>query len=356
MAKVTRPIVILSIDGGGTRGIIPALVLQSLDRLISARSSNVEERENLIGYFDVVAGTSTGAIIAAGLAGKSDDAHVSGLDQLVEFYKNDAIEVFSEPLGNYWFPRSIARKLSGVFAPMFSKGQQTLKQKLKNICRDATLSSSAANLVIPAFTGNGAFIFRGGPDWPTGIVPDYLLQDVLLATTAAPCVFPPARITRIGHPAIESFIDGGVFANNPALHAYLDARQLFGNRREILLISLGTANDDIPLDYHAVFNWGGLNWLNPRAGLPLFQACMRGQSNDTHSILQQLIPDPHSYIRLDIQADSQMPAFYDASPAAMRTFEDLALKMISQNSELLEDLASRLAQIGKTARSDHSPK
>jgi predicted acylesterase/phospholipase RssA len=335
MAKVTRPIVILSIDGGGTRGIIPALVLQSLDRLISARSSNVEERENLIGYFDVVAGTSTGAIIAAGLAGKSDDAHVSGLDQLVEFYKNDAIEVFSEPLGNYWFPRSIARKLSGVFAPMFSKGQQTLKQKLKNICRDATLSSSAANLVIPAFTGNGAFIFRGGPDWPTGIVPDYLLQDVLLATTAAPCVFPPARITRIGHPAIESFIDGGVFANNPALHAYLDARQLFGNRREILLIS---------------------NWLNPRAGLPLFQACMRGQSNDTHSILQQLIPDPHSYIRLDIQADSQMPAFYDASPAAMRTFEDLALKMISQNSELLEDLASRLAQIGKTARSDHSPK
>jgi uncharacterized protein len=351
MANAQRPISILSIDGGGTRGIIPALVLHELDRLITQRISNAADGGHFVDFFDVVAGTSTGAIIAAGLAGISDEQHVSGLAELIEFYRHEAVDVFSRPS---WLPESVGRKLSGIFSPKFKAGQQRLKQKFGEICRDARLSNAAANVVIPAFTGKGAFVFRGGPDWPVGTVSDYFLRDVLLATTAAPYVFPPSRIMAIGHAEIESFIDGGVFANNPALHAYLDARQLFGSYRDILLVSLGTASDFIPLDYHAVFRWGGLGWLNVRKGLPLIQAFMLGQSKDTHSILQQLIPDPRSYIRLDIQTRTPLPEFFDASSAAMQTFEDLAGRIIEQNTELLEDLANTLAKLGRVRRSRSS--
>lgn len=341
----------MSIDGGGTRGIIPALVLNELDRLITQRIPNAADGGHFVDFFDVVAGTSTGAIIAAGLAGISDEQHVSGLAQLIEFYRHEAADVFSQSRASYWIPESLAQKFSGILSPKFKAGQQRLKQKFGEICRDACLSNAAANVVIPAFTGKGAFVFRGGPDWPVGTVSDYFLRDVLLATTAAPYVFPPSRIMSIGRAEIESFIDGGVFANNPALHAYLDARQLFGSHRDVLLVSLGTASDFIPLDYHAVFRWGGLGWLNIQKGLPLIQAFMLGQSNDTHSILQQLIPDPRCYIRLDIHSRTPLPEFFDASSAAMQTFECLAGRIIEQNAELIEDLANRLAKLGRVRRS-----
>ena len=240
-------------------------------------------------FFDVVAGTSTGAIIAAALAGckGADRRPLASPNELINFYLEDAARVFA----GRW------RTLKGLLRPKFRIGQTKLKQRFAEICCDARLADAAANLIIPAFEGNGAYLFRGGPSWPAGSQPDFYLRDVLLATTAAPYLFPPVRITAIGQQETRDFIDGGLFANNPAMHAYLEARELFGSRREILLLSLGTGNDFHPIDYHTAYRWGGLQLLNPLKGLPLIQAMMQGQSHDTHRNLQRLIPDQHSYIR-----------------------------------------------------------
>lgn len=342
MAIVENPIRILSIDGGGMRGIIPAMILQQLDHLIAQR---LDERKHkpqpLVKFFDVVAGTSTGAIIAAALAGckGADRRPLASPNELINFYLEDAARVFA----GRW------RTLKGLLRPKFRIGQTKLKQRFAEICCDARLADAAANLIIPAFEGNGAYLFRGGPSWPAGSQPDFYLRDVLLATTAAPYLFPPVRITAIGQQETRDFIDGGLFANNPAMHAYLEARELFGSRREILLLSLGTGNDFHPIDYHTAYRWGGLQLLNPLKGLPLIQAMMQGQSHDTHRNLQRLIPDQHSYIQLDLHSPMPLPSFDDASPAAVQSLRAVADKLIAQNSELLVGLSHRLVSAREMA-------
>jgi uncharacterized protein len=334
MAQSAKPICILSIDGGGLRGLIPATLLRHLERLLAERL--IERRlpsQPLARFFDLIAGTSTGGIIAAALAGRgADDRPLAGLDQLEMFYLQDAKVVFAGH-GRGWF------------RPKFVEGQRELKRRFVEICGEARLAEAAVNLVIPAFTGNGAFLFRGGPGWRSGSQPNYFLHDVLLATTAAPYVFPPARLAAIGQQEIRDFVDGGLFANNPALHAYLDARELFGDARDVLLLSLGTGNDFQPVDYHTAFQWGGLKWINPLSGVPLLRAVMQGQSHDAHQMLRTLIPDQRSYIRLDIHWPRRMPSFDDASPAAMEVFQTMAKIMVEENAELLIDLSERLTSL-----------
>ena len=332
MAILEKVITILSIDGGGMRGVIPAMVLKHLNQLIVQRlkARNLQPQP-LVKFFDIVAGTSTGAIIATGLAGCKgrDRRPLATPDELVDFYETDAARVFhSHGLG--------------LLRPKFRRGRTELKRRLNEICGEARLSDAAAYLVIPAFMGKGAFLFRGGSVWRRRSEPDYYLRDVLLATTAAPYLFPPARIAAIGRQEVQAFMDGGLFANNPALHAYLAARELFSFRREILLLSLGTGNDFHPIDYHEAFRWGGMQLLNPLKGLPLIQAMMQGQSHDTHCILQRLIPDQHSYVRLDLHSNAPLPAFDNASATAMQLLRYLAEKLIAQNAELLVGLSDRL--------------
>jgi patatin-like phospholipase/acyl hydrolase len=332
MAIVEKPIRILSIDGGGMRGLIPALLIRRLDQLIAQRLAEEKRpRQPLASFFDIIAGTSTGAIIAAGLAGRKEDRPLASPDELIKFYLEDAAQVFR---GHRW----------GLMGPKFE--QKRLERRFAEICCNASLSDAAANLIIPAFVGNGAFLFRGGPNWPLGSQPDYHLRDVLLAATAAPYLFPPARITAIGEQQTHDFIDGGLFANNPSLHAYLEARELFGHQREILLLSLGTGNDFRPIEYHIARRWGILGWLNPRLGLPLIQVLMQGQSNDADRNLQRLMPDQRWYIRLDVHSRAALPSFDDASPAGVEALGRVAEQFIAENSELLGGLARRLISAG----------
>jgi patatin-like phospholipase/acyl hydrolase len=335
MAADARPIRVLSIDGGGVRGIIPAILLRRLDQLIGARLRELDRAPRpLADFFDLVAGTSTGAIVAASIAGRKPNGEpLSTPDGLVRFYQEDARPVFQP---RRWDRGVLSTKLDAV----------PLERRFREICCGARLSQVAVNLIVPAFTGNGAHIFRGGPGWAAGSDPDYRLEDVLRATTSAPYLFEPARIAAIGDPQLRTFIDGGMFANNPSLHAYLEARELYGARREMLLISLGTGNDFEPIDYHVARSWGGLKWLDPRKGL--LQVLMQGQSHDTHRNLRRLIPDPHAYLRLDLQTHAKFPSFDDASPAAIATFTRMAEEFTGKNEEILASLAQRLVAASET--------
>jgi patatin-like phospholipase/acyl hydrolase len=336
------PIRILSIDGGGMRGVIPAMLLRRLDELIGLRLKELGRKpQPLAGFFDLIAGTSTGAIVAASIAGCKPGGHppLAKPDELINFYQKDAALVFRV---RWWDPW-------GIFGSKYD--EKPLEGRFDDICGDALLSQVAVNLIVPAFTGSSAHIFRGGPGWTPGSQPDYHLRDVLRATTSAPYLFEPARITAIGDPETHVFIDGGMFANNPSLLAYLEARELFGSRREILLISLGTGNDFKPIDYHVARKWGGLGWLNPGMGVPLIQVLMQGQSHDTHRNLRRLIPDQRSYVRLDLRTHTELPSFDDASATAIRTLSAVAESFVSKNDDILASLSHRLVAQMVNARS-----
>jgi len=239
---------ILSLDGGGLRGIVSLVYLKRIETLLRSRHGN-DPDFRLSHYFDLIAGTSTGAIIAAGLAiGLS-------VDELIERYESMGNKVFR----SRWWRKGIWRE---------RYDERALIEELKSVFGERTLGDDSLQTGLLIVTkrmdtgspwplGNnpaGAY-FRGGPDADFLANADYPLWRVVRASTAAPVFFAPEEITiarQPGHPPVEGlFVDGGVSPhNNPALQAFMYAtldgfrlRWPTGEDR-MLIVSLGTGSAD----------------------------------------------------------------------------------------------------------------
>jgi predicted acylesterase/phospholipase RssA len=231
---------ILALDGGGLRGILTLGYLRRIEDLLRERF-NAGEDFRLAHYFDLIAGTSTGAIIAAALA-KGMTAH-----EITAKYVKLGKEVFS---GKNWF--------SNVFRDKYDKAK--LEKHLRAILGETTTlgdpSLLTGLLIVTKRTDTGS-------PWPLGNNPngkyfrappgatwtsngDYKLWQVVRASTAAPTYFEPEKIA-IGGKQVGNFVDGGVTPhNNPALQAFMYATLSgFGvnwqtGEDELLIVSLGT--------------------------------------------------------------------------------------------------------------------
>jgi predicted acylesterase/phospholipase RssA len=239
---------ILTLDGGGLRGILTLGILAQVEKELGERHGN-HEGFRLCHYFDLIAGTSTGAIIAAGLAlGMS-------VEELTKKYFD---------LGAKVFRRSLLRQ--GLFRAKYDEAQ--LIAELQAVFGpDTTLGGSALQ------TGLMVMVKRldSGSPWPVSNNPqgkyfksrpggtigngDYKLWQAVRASTAAPDYFEPERITVVSmpnhKPITGDFVDGGVSPfNNPALQAFMYAT-LSGYRvnwetgaNQLLLVSIGTGTPD----------------------------------------------------------------------------------------------------------------
>jgi predicted acylesterase/phospholipase RssA len=244
----TGPKRILALDGGGLRGILTLGILKQIEDELRKKHGN-DPAFRLCHYFDLIAGTSTGAIIAATLA--------------IGWPVDDITKRYFE-LGARVFRRSLLRH--GLLRAKYDEAR--LIDELKGVFgADTTLGSTALN------TGLMVVIKRldSGSPWPVSNNPngkyfssrdggvigngDYKLWQAVRASTAAPDYFDPERITIAqlpGHaPVYGDFVDGGVSPfNNPALQAFMYAT-LGGyrikwptGRDKILLVSVGTGSAD----------------------------------------------------------------------------------------------------------------
>jgi len=238
---------ILSIDGGGIRGIIPACLLIHIENIIKEISRN--EDALISDYFDLIAGTSTGAILTALI-----------LDSKNNYCAKDMLNLYKE-YGNAIFTRSLATRTidrGALFNPLYQ--HEVLETVLKKYFDDLLISQLKRPCLIPTYnleTGNAEFI--SGLEIFQNIGQDKLVRDVIRATTAAPTYFEPAKKGRY------SFIDGGMFANNPALCAYVEATKfpLEPKTSDIMILSFGTGSVNRKYPYTEARKWGRLNWLRP---------------------------------------------------------------------------------------------
>jgi len=197
---------ILSIDGGGIRGLYSAKMLAVFEERFRCR---------LVDYFDMICGTSTGGLIALGLALGIPAAEIS------RFYYEKGKEIF--PTRNR-FLRTLRQ--------IFSRGKYSnkdLRRVLKSILGDKRIGDVECLLCIPSHSITHArpYIFKfDHPEGGLGRDNDTLVIDVALATSAAPTYFPIVEINN--HPG--QFVDGGVAANNPALVGLLEAIKYFVGR------------------------------------------------------------------------------------------------------------------------------
>lgn len=243
---------ILCIDGGGIRGIIPAVILAEIERQTGRR---------IYELFDLIAGTSTGGILALALV-KPDQ------ERRPEYTAEDVIGLY-ETQGRRIFSRSLLHRvvsLDGLANKKYQSGP--VEKVFEKFFGDVLLSEALTPVMITSFDvqSRDAFFFRSyRAEKPTRkkFEYDYLMRNVARATSAAPTYFEPELIEK-GDKSY-ALVDGGVFANNPSMCALVDAMREFKKGLEqVFMVSLGTGSErKRPLEFQRVKNWGVVNWAQP---------------------------------------------------------------------------------------------
>jgi len=226
---------ILSIDGGGIRGLIPAKVLADLEYELE----QIEPGKKLYQHFDLICGTSTGAILAIAIA-----LGIPSKD-LVKFYKENASIIFPR-----FILKCLPSKTRAFFSAIYSN--KSLLKKLKEVYTNANngvsplLNDLKTNVCIPTFNGNNGTINVLKTKHHADYTRDYKLpaHDVAMASASAPIYFPPHSFSfdnEYGSGHNINMIDGGLFANNPSLIGIFEATDKLGyDLSQISLLSLGT--------------------------------------------------------------------------------------------------------------------
>lgn len=278
---------ILAIDGGGIRGIYACHVLERIQE-----EFGLEFQRD----FDLIAGTSTGAIIAAALAYDIPLAKVSKL------YREQGPLIFK--------PRRWSFR--GAIFSRYSS--DPLRNALQEVFKDATLSDTKTRLIIPATDiGNGGVhVFKS--DYDASFVRDRNVKvvDAILASCSAPSYFAPARV------GPYQLSDGGLWANNPSLVAITEALSRLGaERSQIKLLSIGTG---IGKNYYPVSNsiWG---WgFVTKWGMLKFISMLMNLQSATASNVAQLLLEKHQLVRINFESD--LPLSLDD----VRVIDDLISK------------------------------
>ena len=255
---------ILALDGGGMRGIIPATVLEYVENKIIEITNNRNAR--IADYFDLIAGTSTGGILTAFYLTpaksifKEDPISKYKASEALKFYEKDGIKIFNDSKKFGWFG----------LRQLFNAAKYSPKELEKILQKEFTFLQ-IKNLLKPCIitTYNmktkSSFFFSSRE--PIEKSRDFYIKDVLRSTSAAPTYFPPAFIKNLATDTEMINIDGGVFANNPAMCAYSEARATefdsisFPSAKDMLILSIGTGGGQFKLpNVKKSTSWGIIPW------------------------------------------------------------------------------------------------
>lgn len=340
---------VLSIDGGGIRGLIAARVIARLEELISAEAA---EERRLADCFHMLAGTSTGGLLVLGLTvpdpANPSRPRLSGAD-LVELYMTEGPRIFGDTLHKLL-------SLGGWIAPKHSPAR--FERALRDRFGEARLSEALRELIVTTYdmTEPGPHFFKRWRARDSGDR-DVTMVEVGLSTSAAPTYFPSHGL------AGRALVDGGLFAANPSVAAVVEAlkrrdeepRDLSAG--DLLLVSLGTGQHETGHVQSQVRRWGRIGWILPRRQDPaLIAAFLDGQSDAADHWAEVLLNHEPGRAVADMGAQGVGPRYYrfqtklsastpldDASPRALEQLNAAADRLLAEQDGRLREVARRLA-------------
>lgn len=328
---------ILSIDGGGIRGIIPATILTYLESCLQKNSGN--ENARLADYFDLIAGTSTGGILAA-LYLTPDEANRPRYraEDALNFYKENGGFIFQK---SFWH---VLKSLNGFLGAKYPA--TPLEELLQKFFGSLRLSELLKPCLIPSFDiKNDTAIFFNTTDTAHHHKEDFFVRHIIRATTAAPSYFPVAEITSCENTPF-TLIDGGVFANNPTLCAYIEAHKLNNSPilpQEMLILSLGTGSPLKTFNTRTLKKGGVGQWA-----FPLLDILLSSNAEIVHHKMKVLFDERNvseNYLRIQTNFTSlgysELPL--DAvKPNELKLLSALSEQLTNDYKEDLNEFSKRL--------------
>jgi len=317
-----QPIRILSLDGGGMRGIIPATFLEALEH---------ESGQSIPELFDVVVGTSTGAILSAGLT-------VAGEDGKAKYNATDFVKLY-QGMGKTIFhkDRCLLEILEGITRPSYDPaGYEKL---LCDYFADAKLSDALCEVAVPSIELENMkmHIFsqtRASADGKQ----DYYIKDIIRAATAAPAYFPAKKLANVAGQVRGTFVDAGVSSNNPGVMALAEAKALVGDC-QCIFVSLGTGTISAPISSLQAKKWGDAEWLGH-----IFDLQGDAQSSYTEEAVITFLQhdEQNIYHRFQIDLHTMPYKLDDTTPAHIENLRQAAQTMVQQQGKHIQALTRKL--------------
>ena len=291
---------ILSIDGGGIKGIVPAVVLLHLEKLLKHLSNNQNSR--IYDYFDLFSGASTGAIIIAGLLSPDKDNRPKySPEEILDLYLENGHIIFNSSLFQE------IKSVSGIVNVKYDP--DGLESVFEKYFGKSELKGLLKPSLIPVYDlSRGKNYFFRQQKALTSPRHNFYVKDLLRGATSALSYFPPAQISTVNGLENRCFIDGGVFANNPALSAYAEFRYHNSNlhAKDTMMLSLGTGRKTTNLDCEVTANWGAAEWLYQGSYLT-----SNAVASASDYQLNAVYDNKPNYLRLDASFDDEQSSSMD---------------------------------------------
>jgi uncharacterized protein len=335
---MSKLIKILSIDGGGIRGIIPGQILIYIENKFKEKTGNPDAR--IADYFDFFAGTSTGGILTCALLCPGENGRpLFSAEQVADLYLKHGTDIFS---------RSTTKKMSSLGGMTDEKySESELEKALENYFKDIKLSQLLRPCLITSYEIERRYAhFFTQHDAISKPGYDFFIRDVSRATSAAPTYFEAAKIKSTTDVSY-TLVDGGVFANNPSLCAFCEANELFKKDKpvpvdDILLLSLGTGNVKRSYDYDIAKDWGKVGWVRP-----VLDIMMSGVSETVEFQMGQLFSSmgkPEQYIRINPNLGQASSDLDNASVENINALKEAGIYCAESNYEKLDKIVDRLLE------------
>ena len=324
---------ILTLDGGGIRGIIPAVILSYLEEQLQKKTNN--PHATLADYFDMIAGTSTGGILTAFYLLPA----TAGDEKNSRYFAKEAIDFYKKH-GKTIFDKAKPKLLGAIYS---EKGiEEVLKEKIG----DVKLSEARKPCLITAYDiSSRNAVFFTSPEAKNSTQKDYYLRDIARATSAAPTYFQPAKINSLSG-KIAYLVDGGIFANDPTMSTLVEARKntfpncVHPNFEDMYVVSLGTGKVVKKYDYDKVKKWGLLQWI-----APLVDMMMSSSAEVVNYQVQKLfeaINCPSCFVRIEPDLGMASHEMDDASAKNISNLENAGRHYVDKNEKLLNSIVDEL--------------
>ncbi|XP_061343616.1 patatin-like protein 2 isoform X1 [Gastrolobium bilobum] len=307
-------VTVLSIDGGGIRGIIPATIIAFLESQLQELDG---EDARLADYFDVISGTSTGGLVTAMLtAPDQNNRPLFAAKDIKPFYMDHCPKIFPQYRG--FCGTLLAKVVRSLGGPKYDG--KYLHGVVREKLGDIRLHETLTNVVIPTFDIKSLqpTIFSSYQIKMNPCLLDAKLSDICISTSAAPTYLPAYNfINQDSKGKVHEFnlIDGGVCANNPTLVAmnevtkqiidensdFFPIKPLEYDRFLIISIGTGTAKNEEKFNAKMAAKWGLLDWLTHSGCTPLIDVFTQSSADmvDFHlSTLTQALHSEDNYLRI----------------------------------------------------------
>ena len=353
---------ILCLDGGGMRGVIPATLLGHIETLLR----NLGDDRPLYSHFDLIAGTSTGGLIALALTAPKREGSLLSLQQSSlqtpeESVRSRGKRRLANPIdpgpdikriidiylkyGRVIFPKSQSFFQLNMINQLFTQKYDDLSfnQLLNDIFSDTSIGEALTPTMVVTYdySNDRPYILS------SYATPSVLVRIAARATAAAPTYFSPTSIMDETSGQQISLIDGGVVANNPVLYAYREAKKLYPEAKRFHVLSLSTASAQNKIGPNKAGS-GVISWLDPAKGTPIHRIYASSQMQ-TSSEIAAVIGDLN-YVRIHGGLDRKVK-MDETDPLILSQMIDTAHKIFADNETKIKEFC-----LPFTERPHHPPR